>query len=36
MDIVYSLKRDWRGDGVEIEVVDIAPSGEGRPLERGV
>lgn len=36
VDIVYSLQRDWRGDGVEIEVLDIAPSGEGRPLERGV
>jgi hypothetical protein len=36
VDIVYSLQRDWRGDGVEIEVLDIAPSGERRPLERGV
>lgn len=36
VDIVYSLQRDWRGDGVEIEVLDIAPSAERRPLERGV
>jgi len=35
VDIVYSLQRDWRGDGVEIEVLDIAPTAEGRPLEDG-
>jgi len=33
VDIVFSLQRDWRGDGVELEVLDIAPSAEGRPLE---
>ncbi len=33
VDIVFSLQRDWRGDGVELEVLDIAPASEGRPLE---
>jgi single-stranded-DNA-specific exonuclease len=33
VDIVYSLQRDWRGDGVELEVLDIAPEAEGRALE---
>ncbi len=35
VDIVYSLQRDWRGDGVELEVLDIAPEAEGRALELG-
>lgn len=34
VDIVFSLQRDWRGDGVELEILDIAPSFEGRPLEQ--
>ena len=34
VDIVYSLQRDWRGDGVELEVLDIAPESERRALER--
>lgn len=33
VDVVFSLQRDWRGDGVELEVLDIAPAFEGRPLE---
>ena len=33
VDIVFSLQRDWRGDGVELEVLDIAPAFEQRPLE---
>lgn len=33
VDIVYSLQRDWRGDGVELEVLDIATEAEGRVLE---
>lgn len=33
MDIVYSLSLDWRGTGVELEILDFAPSGEGQPLE---
>jgi single-stranded-DNA-specific exonuclease len=33
VDIVFSLQRDWRGDGVELEILDIAPAFEGRPLE---
>lgn len=33
VDIVYSLQRDLRGDGVELEVLDIAPSTAERPLE---
>jgi single-stranded-DNA-specific exonuclease len=32
VDIVFSLQRDWRGDGVELEIHDIAPSFEARPL----
>ncbi|HMO55076.1 MAG TPA: single-stranded-DNA-specific exonuclease RecJ, partial [Tepidiformaceae bacterium] len=34
VDIVYSLQRDSRGDGVELEVLDIAPEAERRALER--
>jgi hypothetical protein len=30
---VFSLQRDWRGDGVELEVLDIAPAFEARELE---
>lgn len=33
VDIVFSLQRDWRGDGVELEILDIAPAFERRPLE---
>ncbi|MGE3077007.1 MAG: single-stranded-DNA-specific exonuclease RecJ [Dehalococcoidia bacterium] len=33
VDIVFSLQRDFRGDGVELEVLDIAPAFESRPLE---
>jgi len=33
VDIVFSLQRDWRGDGVELEVLDIAPAFEARELE---
>lgn len=33
VDIVFSLQRDWRGDGVELEVLDIAPAYESRQLE---
>lgn len=33
VDIVYSLKPGWRGDTVELEVLDIAPSDAARPLE---
>ncbi|MDZ7728204.1 MAG: hypothetical protein U5Q44_08405 [Dehalococcoidia bacterium] len=33
VDIVYSLQQGWRGDTVELEVLDIAPSDEERPLE---
>ena len=36
VDIVYSLQRDWRGEAVELEVLDIAPSGSRRGLEMGV
>ena len=35
MDVVYSLKQDWRGERVEIEVLDMAPSAEHRFLETG-
>ena len=35
VDIVYSLSREWRSDRVELEILDIAPSGEGRGLESG-
>ncbi len=33
VDVVYSLKRDWKGERVELEVLDIAPSAEQRALE---
>lgn len=36
VDIVYSLQRDWRGETVELEVLDIAPSAEQHGLEVGV
>jgi single-stranded-DNA-specific exonuclease len=32
VDMVFSLQRDWRGDGVELEILDIAPAFEGRAL----
>ncbi len=35
LDIVYSLQHDISGQGVELEVLDIAPSALARPLERG-
>ncbi|MCY3602391.1 MAG: single-stranded-DNA-specific exonuclease RecJ [Chloroflexi bacterium] len=34
IDIVYSLSREWRGDRMELEVLDFAPSAEARPLDR--
>ncbi|MFN8506447.1 MAG: single-stranded-DNA-specific exonuclease RecJ [Dehalococcoidia bacterium] len=33
IDIVYSLTREWGREGVELEILDMAPSGERRPLE---
>lgn len=33
VDIVYSLQPGWRGDTVELEVLDIAPASAARPLE---
>lgn len=33
VDIVYSLKQDWRGQRAELEVLDIVPSAHGHPLE---
>ncbi len=35
VDIVYSLNREWKSDRVELELLDIAPSGEAHPLEMG-
>lgn len=35
VDVVYSLQSDWTGQRVELEIIDIAPSYEGRPLEMG-
>ncbi len=35
VDVVYSLQTDWTGQRVELEVIDVAPSYEGRPLEIG-
>jgi single-stranded-DNA-specific exonuclease len=34
LDIVYSLQPDFSGQGVEIEVLDLAPSAAARPLDR--
>lgn len=36
VDIVYSLKRDWKDERVELELLDIAPSADQRPLEIGL
>ncbi len=36
VDIVYSLQRDWRGETVELEVLDLAPTGSRRGLEMGI
>lgn len=33
VDIIYSLKRDWKDERVELEILDIAPSADRRPLE---
>ena len=35
VDVVYSLQSDWTGNRVELEIIDIAPSYGGRPLEMG-
>ncbi|MEJ5221032.1 MAG: single-stranded-DNA-specific exonuclease RecJ [Tepidiforma sp.] len=35
VDLVYSLQPDVTGQGVELDVLDIAPSALARPLERG-
>ena len=35
VDIVYSLKRDWKDERVEMEILDIAPTAQGRPTEFG-
>jgi single-stranded-DNA-specific exonuclease len=35
VDVVYSLQTDWTGERVELEVIDVAPSYEGRALEAG-
>lgn len=33
MDIVFSLQREWKSDRVELEIIDMAPSATGHPLE---
>jgi hypothetical protein len=35
VDVIVQLQHGWLGDALELEVLDIAPSAEGRPLERG-
>ncbi len=35
VDIVYTLSREWRSERIELEILDIAPSSERRPLEMG-
>ena len=35
LDIVYSLSREWKGDRMELEVLDFAPSAERRGLVVG-
>ena len=35
VDVVYTLSREWKSDRVELELLDIAPSGEAHPLEMG-
>ena len=34
VDVVVQLQHGWLGDALELEVLDVAPSAEGRPLER--
>ena len=33
VDIVYSLAREWRSERIELEILDVAPTAEGRVLE---
>jgi len=33
VDVVYSLTREWRSERIELEVLDFAPTAEGRVLE---
>ncbi len=33
VDIVFSLSREWRSERVELEILDITPTGSGRGLE---
>lgn len=35
VDVVYTLSREWKSERVELELLDIAPSGEAHPLEMG-
>ena len=35
IDIIYSLKRDWKDERVELEILDFAPSAEHHYLEMG-
>ncbi len=35
MDIVYSLSREWGSEQLKLEIHDMAPSGERRPVEFG-
>ena len=35
LDIVYSLSREWKGDRMELEVLDFAPSAQRRGLALG-
>ena len=33
MDIVYSLSREWGSEQLKLEIHDMAPAGERRPVE---
>lgn len=35
VDIIYTLSREWRSERIELEILDIAPTSERRPLEMG-
>ncbi len=32
VDVVYSLSKEWHSERLELEILDIAPAAEGRPL----
>ena len=33
VDVIYALKRDWKDERVELEVLDICPASARHPVE---